>query len=404
VLAARLTRAGAGVALLPEEWAQARAGAGVVVGARGTAWGPCPGMAAAVVLDAHDEGLCQEQSPTWGAVEVLARRCSSAGAPLLLLTPCPTPELVRLGGEPLDLERPGRRTWAATVVVDMRRGDPREGLYSPVLIDALRRSGRVMCVLNRKGRAKLLACRSCGEVARCERCGSPLREAAVGWLSCDRCEDRREAFCSSCASIRLKRLVLGVSRVKEELEALANEPVGEYTSGQELPATRLVVATEAGLRAASPAQGFELVAFLDFDQELLAPRVRASAEALGLLALASRLVRGREGTVVVQTRLPAHPVIQAAVAGQPRLWWQAELALREQLRLPPAVSVALISGPAAPALADALRSFGPALEVGGPFRGSYLVKAPDAATLSTALWDARGSAPKARVAIDPGRL
>ena len=79
------------------------------------------------------------------------------------------------------------------------------------------------------------------------------------------------------------------------------------------------------------------VAFLDFDQELLAPRYRAAEEALALLARASRLVggRGRDGRVLLQTRLPGHPVVEAAGLASPERLSAAEEPVRQALRLPP---------------------------------------------------------------------
>ena len=53
--AARLSGSGFAVALLPEDWPMARRGGCVVVGTRSAALSPLPRLAAAVVLDAHDE-------------------------------------------------------------------------------------------------------------------------------------------------------------------------------------------------------------------------------------------------------------------------------------------------------------------------------------------------------------
>jgi len=98
------------------------------------------------------------------------------------------------------------------------------------------------------------------------------------------------------------------------------------------------------------------VAFLDFDQELLAPRFRAGEEALALLARASRLVGGRQraGKVLVQTRAPSHPVIEAAVLADPGRLAASEEAVRKALRLPPFSALAVLSGPGARELAGAL--------------------------------------------------
>ena len=80
--------------------------------------------------------------------------------------------------------------------------------------------------------------------------------------------------------------------MREELESLAGRPVGEVTAETTtLPDAPILVGTEAVLHRVGAVDG---VAFLDFDQELLAPRYRAGEEALVLLARASRLVGGRE--------------------------------------------------------------------------------------------------------------
>jgi primosomal protein N' (replication factor Y) len=413
-LAARLRSAGGAVAVVPEEWASARAGAAVVVGSRAAAWAPCPGIAAAVVLDAHEEALVQEQAPTWSAVAVTVERAARAGVPCLVVSACPTLELVAVAGPvrclPPDRERAG---WAALEVVDRRNDDPRLGLYSEALVRVLR-SGRVYCVLNRTGRARLLACAACGSLARCERCGGAV---GVGpdpsLLVCRRCDATRPFVCLACASTALRALRAGVSRAREELEALAGRPVGEVTaSTTELPATQVLVGTEALLHRAGPA---EVVAFLDFDQELLAARLRAGEEALALLARASRLVGGRRrgGRVLVQTRLPGHEVLRAATIGDPGVVAAAEEAVRRPLRLPPWGALAQLSGPAAPDAVAALAATGtgpatpgslaPDVDVVGAGNGRWLVRAADHPTLCDALGRLARPAGRLRVEVDPVR-
>jgi primosomal protein N' (replication factor Y) len=180
--------------------------------------------------------------------------------------------------------------------------------------------------------------------------------------------------------------------VREELEALLRVPVAEMSgrptdttatpaiamaAATRAPATvwaadggapdragaavaaRATVGTEAALHRIRQA---ELVAFLDFDQHLLAPRFTAAEEALGLLARAGRLVGGRAGAdpggapadgarplpaVLVQTRIPDHEVLRAAAQGDPLPLLRSEGAMREQLGLPPSSALALVSGESA---------------------------------------------------------
>src|SRR4029078_7931704 len=83
-----------------------------------------------------------------------------------------------------------RAGWTILDVVDRRKEDPRSGLYSERLVDAVRRheGQTVLCVLNRKGRSRLLACTACGEVARCERCKSSVVLDAGGQVASRRCD------------------------------------------------------------------------------------------------------------------------------------------------------------------------------------------------------------------------
>ncbi len=407
ILAGRLRRAGGDVAVVPDDWARARSGAAVVVGARAAAWAPCPGLAAVIVIDGHDESLGQEQTPTWNAVTVVAERARRAGVPCVIVSSCPTLELLATGPVRLVDRRRERQGWAALEVADRRGDDPRLGLYSERLVSLIRAQRRVVCILNRTGRARLLACAACGELARCERCGAALAQQAdeqtPPTLACPRCGLTRPPVCAACGSTRLRQLRVGVTRAREELEALAGRPVGEVTAASSgLPATDVLVGTEAVLHRVSPADGFGAVAFVDFDQELLAARIKAGEEALALLAHASRLVGGRDGQVLVQTRLPDHPVIQAALLAEPSVLSDAELDVRRTLRLPPVTALAVVSGPGAPEYVDELLA--QPVEILGPDRDHWLVKAADAATLADALAAVPRPAARLRIAVDPTRL
>ena len=181
------------MALLPHEWARAAAGQCVVVGTRAAAWAPCPGLRGAVVFDAHDEAYREERSPTWSAVDVVVERGRRSGAPVALVTPCPPVALTE--GRPLvtTARTVERRGWPVVEVVDRTADDPRTGLFSERLARLLhmvldRPDGRAVCILNRTGRARLLACTHCGALARCTRCGGAMAQEVSGdGLTCRRC-------------------------------------------------------------------------------------------------------------------------------------------------------------------------------------------------------------------------
>jgi primosomal protein N' (replication factor Y) (superfamily II helicase) len=391
----RLRRAGLAVAVAPRDWARAMAGGSTVVGARAAAWAPLPGAGAVVVLDEHDEGYAEERAPTWNARDVAVERARRSGIPWLLTSPSPSLEALALAPARAPSRSHEREGWPVLDVVDRRRDDPRTGLYSEALVALLRSGRRVVCVLNRKGRARLLACAACGELARCEVCDAAVEQGAEGdGLRCRRCGTTRPVLCAACGSSRLKLLRVGVSRVREELAAL----VGEEVADHEAPTTRVVVGTEAVLHRVESA---DAVAFLDVDQELLAPRYRAAEQAMALLVRAARLVGGRAGggRLLAQTRVPRHEVLDAVLHADPSRLAQAEDARRRALRLPPHAAIALVSGQAAPALVGQLRG----VEAMGPTDGRWLVRAPDHATLCDALAAVPRPPGRLRVEVDPLR-
>jgi primosomal protein N' (replication factor Y) len=217
----------------------------------------------------------------------------------------------------------------------------------------------------------------------------------------------RPAICAACGAARLKSLRLGVTRAAEELARLVRREVGEVTAETDrLPTAPVLIGTEAVLHRAPPA---DLVAFLDFDQELLASRFRATEQALALLARAARLVggRGSRGRVLVQTRVPRHEVLDAALHGDPGRLAAVELERRRGLNFPPFSALAVVSGPAAPALIERLHTVDHALapvELLGPDDGRWLVRAADHPTLCDALAAAGRPPGRLRIEVDPLRI
>ena len=347
-LAGRLRQAGFTTAVQPEQWARAASGVDVVIGGRSAVWAPCAGMRSIVVLDEHDEALQEERSPTWHARDVAIERGRRAGVPVALVSPCPSVTALQWAGP--SFRRPSvadeRDGWPVLEIVDRTREEPwKRSLLTSPLIQHLRRADqRVVCVLNTKGRARLLACRTCRSLQRCERCQAAVTQDESGSLVCGRCGTTRPVVCQQCGSGALAVLRPGVARLGEEIEAAAGRPVGVVTKDTEaVPDTDVLVGTEAVLHRTRSA---DVVAFLDLDAELLAPRYKAGEQAMALLARAARLVGGRKGggRLLVQTFLPRHEVLQAVLLADPSRAAKVETSRRELLRMPPFAALAAVSG------------------------------------------------------------
>jgi primosomal protein N' (replication factor Y) len=420
-LGARLRRRGYPVA---NDWQQARAGWPIVLGSRAAAWAPVPELAAVVVLDAHDPAYREETAPTYGAVEVAVERARQEECLCVLASPVPTATLtegrtVRFAAAPQE-----RAGWAAVEVVDRRHSDPRLGLFSEEFVRLSHRvlddpaSGPLVCVYDRTGRARLLACANCGELARCTNCGAAMGQVEDR-LHCPRCGAERPCVCAACGKLRMKTLRAGVSRLREELAALLGVEVAEMTGAaaragrgyaegddDQLPSERVILGTKAALYRVRRAAA---VVFLDLDLHLLAPRLDATEESLALLVRASRLVGPRGGgpanaRLLLQTRVPEHVVVQAAVRGDPSDALADDLEVRRASGMPPFSALARLSGTQAATYADTLRAViaGDDISIVELAPDSYLLRATTHERLCEALAQAnRPSGPGLRVEVDP---
>jgi len=409
-LARTLRTAGHNVALVHSDesdaqrtdaWRRAALGGCVVVGGRIAVFAPVPDLAAAIVVDDADEALQEERVPTWHARDVLFERAQRAQASFAVLSPAPTVEAAALADGavdalPHDVEVSG---WPRARVVDRREEPPGARLLTEPLAAALRDArGLAVCVVNRRGRFRLLACDACHALLRWDR------------------TDERPRICDQCGGQRLRVLRAGITRIREELEALipGRRVIDVDTDTGDLAPADILIGTEAVLhrsdvRRARPV----LVAFLDLDQELFAPRYRAATQAHWLVTRGAQLLSGRpraETQLLVQTRVPDHEVARAVATGNPQLVAAAETERRRVLGYPPFGAIAELTGPdaALTVAADALRSL--SVTVHGPTGGRALVRAPDweslADPLAAAVRAARASAPgtRVRVAVDPPRI
>jgi primosomal protein N' (replication factor Y) len=132
---------------------------------------------------------------------------------------------------------------------------------------------------------------------------------------------------------------------------------------------------------------------------MLAPRFRASEQALALIVHAGRVAP----EVLVQTFSPDHDVVRAAISGDPALILEGERARRQMLGLPPYGALAVVSGAGSESMVSQLVAAG--VEVGGDGADRYLARAADWTVLGRALNAAeRPSGARIRVEVDPARI
>ena len=343
--AAALRRKGFSTAIVPEEWESARGGVDVVIGARSAVFAPCPDVSAIVVIDEHDESLHEERSPTWDATTVAIERARAAAVPIIATSAVPSAESeVAFAGRRAVVETATQ--WPQVEVINLADVPVASSLLSSELFESIAtRGSTTVVVLNTKGKARLIVCKSCRAVQSCAACNALLTQDADGELRCDRCDIACGSVCVSCGRSAFIVPRGGVSQLRTQLQASSVNPVIEITadSSDEWTKGNVFIGTEAVLHRVPFA---DCVVFADIDRDLGAPRMSAPHEVLALIARAARTV-GTNGKVIVQTRQMEHPLMVALqsthIADSLRQWAEKDLAQRQMLGLPPFGVVARVT-------------------------------------------------------------
>jgi len=430
--------AGLGPAERYRRWLVVRRGTvRIVAGTRAAMFAPVADLGLVVLWDDGDDLHAEPRAPYPHARDVLALRAHRAGAAALIGGFARTAEatsLVASGwARPLSADRAVVRDripqiQAAGADSELARDAAAQTARLPSLALRTARaglaSGPVLVQVPRRGYLAALGCARCRARARCATCGGPLSLAHAGAVpGCCWCGAHDPQWrCPRCAHGGLRAMVTGAGRTAEELgHAFPGTPLIASGGAEEpVPAVpgspALVIATPgAEPRAAG---GYAAALLLDGWALLGRPSLRAAEEALRRWLNAAALVRGAAaGGRVVVVADAGIPAVQALIRWDPATHAERELAERVQLRFPPAVRMASLTGPpdavdsllAAAQLPDTAELLGP---VEAPEGARMLLRVPRSAgqALAAALRDAQAvrSARKdpgpVRVQLDPAEL
>ena len=358
----------------------------VAVGARSALFAPLTDLGVVVVDEEHDGSYKQSEAPRYHARDLAIMRAQANGAVCVLGSATPSLETwsnARTGKfARLSLpERVGGARLPDVRVIDLRvgRGAPggapaptaRAGnILGDELVEAirnrLRRTEQVILLHNRRGYSSFVQCRECGDVEQCANCSISLTYHRVAHrLLCHHCryEEPAPSRCGRCGSTDLSFRGLGteqVERVTAETfpEARIARMDVDTTSGK-WAHQRILDRVERGdvdilLGTQMIAKGLDfprvtLVGVVNADVGIHLPDFRASERTFQLLSqVAGRAGRGRlGGEVIIQTSLPDHYAVRAAVAHAYEAFAERELAERESPPYPPWVRIAnvILSSP-----------------------------------------------------------
>jgi primosomal protein N' (replication factor Y) (superfamily II helicase) len=401
----------------------ARAGrVDVLVGTRAAALLPLARLGTICVVDEPNEAHRAE--PGYEGLPIHVRdvaleRGRIEGTGVVFFSPFPSLRLYAQKTRIQELPARQAENWPTVRIVDVRGSGT---LLSSTLLGACRRcvqeGGRVGVVVNRLGYATAVRCNPCGAVRSCPDCDLPLTlHERVRLLVCNRCGFRAEAVdgCGECGSGRMSPTGLAVERVRGEISASLGQPVGLFTAGErELEDAPVVVGTARCILD----EEWDAVILPEADSLLLGSSIGAVERAFRLIYGAAETARE---LLLVQTRLPEHYALRAAVRGDYPAFAVAELPRLGSLGYPPFAHLAsltlegsedavrrAVESRLRPALEPEVKMSAPVLfaSAGGPPTWRMLLRSGDrsavarAGTLAAHL-SREISGLKARVEVDP---
>lgn len=337
----------------------------VAVGERAGVFAPLRDLDLIVVLDEANPAYKERRSPRHHARDVALARGRLSGATTVLTGAMPSAAAWRLVDrgdvKTVDADRAQVRARAPRVdVVDPRQRQTVRSRLSGPADDALRTAiasgGAAVLLVARRGDGTVLACRQCGLRATCPVCDSSLAPTRAGARRCATCGwEGPTAACSACGGVQFAPLAAGVTRWVAELGRAY--PAAEVTGmeGFDAPGPRrrpaIAVMTRGSVVRRPEWLGDDRAQVLvlpDADALMARPRFDAAED---LLRLCMTVVWAQR--LIVQTREPAAPAIQALVRWDADGFWRGEARRRGELGYPPARVLINLEAPQADAEATA---------------------------------------------------
>jgi primosomal protein N' (replication factor Y) len=337
----------------------------VVIGARSALFLPFADLGLVIIDEEHEGAYKQDDGVHYHARDMAVVRARLHDIPVVLASATPSVES-RVNADRgryarLVLpERFGGRAMPAIATVDLKTAGPARGRWiAPALEAAIRETKEAgeqsLLFLNRRGYAPLTLCRACGERVQCPNCSAwlvdhrfrrrlvchhcgfnmpppdhcPKCEAVDSFVACGPGVER---LAEECATLfpDSRLLVLssdmagGIERIRQEIEAVAR---GEAD---------IVIGTQLVAKGHNFPH-LALVGVIDADLGLSNSDPRAGERTFQLLQqVVGRAGRAKDGSrALIQTHQPDHPIIRAIVRGDREGFYAAEIAMREEARLPP---------------------------------------------------------------------
>ena len=341
-----------------------RGEAGIIIGARSALFTPADDIGLIIMDEEQDNSYKQDESPRYHARVVAEKLAEIYGAPLLLGSATPSLETYHKAqiGKCTMLQLPnriGNKPLPQVACVDMRqelKKGRRNIISHPLRLlieDTISKGEQMIIMLNRRGFATFVMCRSCGEVIKCPQCTMPLVYHKDKRLMCHHCDITVPVpdVCPKCESRYIKYFGSGTEKLEQELRTLVPQArvirMDRDTTTGKFGHTNIIdrfrnKEFDILLGTQMVAKGHDIpnvtaVGIISADSALNMPDFRAAERVFMLITqTAGRAGRGDiPGKVIVQSYSPEHNAVQSGIKQDYQSFYEEEMKLRESLFYPP---------------------------------------------------------------------
>ena len=356
-----------------DEWNKIKEGkAKIIIGARSAIFAPTENIGIIIIDEEHDSSYKSEAIPKYDAKEIAKKIAKENNCPLVLGSA--TPDLVTYykaqQGKITLLEltkRANNSKLPEVEIVDLKMelANGNRSMLSVKLHDKieqnLKEKRQTILFLNRRGFSTFIMCRECGYTVKCKNCNiSMTYHKTENKLKCHYCgyEENVVTICPECHSDKIRYFGTGTQKLEQEVNKIFPEAstirmdidtVTKKNSHEEIlnkfkdENIDILIGTQMVVKG-HHFPNVTLVGVIAADSSLNIDDYRANERTFQILTqVAGRAGREQlDGNVVIQTYNPDNFSIICAQKQDYEMFYNTEIALREQLKYPPFCDIILI--------------------------------------------------------------
>jgi len=353
---------------LNENWQKiARGETEIIIGTRLASFVPFFNLKEITIMDeTNSSHRSWDMFPHYRTHEIAKKLAELFGAKITLKSDIPSVESFYFNSQKLlnlKIDSKKSKNTPEIELVDLRQ-EMKDGNYSIFsrklqarINSVLEKNQQIILFINRRGLATFVLCRDCGYVAKCPNCDAPLTyhltrskpDELKPLLICHHCGQKLAppSLCPKCNGYRIKIFGTGTQRVEIEAKKIfknakilrldsdvAQTSAQENTIIQNFRQKKadILIGTQMILNSANWRTKVPLAAIISADTLLHLPDFQSDEKTLQTINQVKNFTNSQ---LLIQTYNPQTQILQIALKGELKYFYDKEIETRQALKYPP---------------------------------------------------------------------